>query len=66
VGWQMLSGWTKMPAFGRYLQKLGFAQKAGGAAMPPEETDEAIIARVEAGLRYWAEHPESMKRVEIH
>jgi hypothetical protein len=69
IGWQMLSGWTKMPSFGRYLAKLGLEQKAAGAATSgavTQMTDEEIIAKVEAGLRHWQANPQSMRRVTIH
>ena len=65
IGWQMLSGWTKMPSFGRYLAKLGMGQATATGAVV-EMTDEEIIARAEAGLRHWQANPQSMRRVEIH
>jgi len=65
TGWQMMSAWTKMPSFSRYLEKLGMG-RAGAAGAVTQETDEQIIARVEAALRHWQTNPQSMRRVTIH
>jgi hypothetical protein len=62
----MLSGWTKMPSFGRYLAKLGMGQATAAQGAAPEMTDEEIIARAEAGLRHWQSNPQSMRRVTVH
>jgi hypothetical protein len=60
----MLSGWTKMPSFGRYLEKMNMGPAPTGAVT--QQTDEEIIASAEAALTWWKDHPDKMRRTQIH
>ena len=69
IGWQVAGALVKMPSYDRYLEKLGMGQGATGVASQGAAkrlTDEEIIARAEAALRYWQAHPEKMQKVMIH